>query len=408
MDDTNDLIVPSSAKVVLHYADGSVVSETTVLNYLSSFRNRWWLRSGHKPPYGQTLDYTVHRGRQSAISGGFYSWGPTESSADRWEATFTPHLVDLYGLIASCGADDVDSYYYRQNAVNELILKAGQSQFQLPVFLAEFGKTIDFVHDLARRAQAARRFIRNTPRMFYRDLSVRRNVAQFYGRNVESVLDLLSEAWLVWRYCLLTGLMDAEDMGETAAHLHQLSPGRVDRIVRNPKSRSGPAKSINFDSLLYLPGAPSGSVSGKARWTSKVKAWATITQAVEPFQGSLSLLHSLGLNPLSVAWELIPLSFVADWAVNFDDYFRSQTALLGKGVLDAGIGILNAVEGTVVFRPQFPTSGPPTQVSFRVELYTREPLALSYEWLPTPVGSILNMDRVRDTAALLKVLSKPH
>jgi len=408
MEDTNDMIVPSATKQTIHYSNGSTVSETTTTQHLSSFRNRWWMRSGHKPPYVQTLYYTVHRGRQTVMGGGHYRWGPTESSPDWWEVHFAPHLVDLYGLIASCGADDMDSYYYRQKAVNELILKAGQSQFQLPVFLAEFGEMIDFVYDLAKRAQAARRYIRNVPRRYHRDLSVRRNVAQFYGRDIEDVIDLLSEAWLAWRYCLLTGLMDAEDLGETAAHLHQLTPGRVDRISRNPRSRSGPASSVNFDSLLYLPGTPTGTVSGKARWTSRVSAWATITQAVEPFQGSLSLLHSLGLNPLSVAWELLPLSFVADWAINFDEYFQSQTALLGKGILDAGIGILNTVEGTVVFQPYAPTSGPPVKVGFNVEMYNREPLSLDYEWLPTPVGKILNMDRVRDTAALLKVLSKPH
>jgi len=48
---------------------------------------------------------------------------------------------------------------------------------------------------------------------------------------------------------------------------------------------------------------------------------------------NLYLANNLGLvNPLTVAWELVPFSFVVDWFVNVGEFLNSGTDLLGLTV----------------------------------------------------------------------------
>jgi hypothetical protein len=45
-------------------------------------------------------------------------------------------------------------------------------------------------------------------------------------------------------------------------------------------------------------------------------------------------LQQMGLtNPLEVAWELIPFSFVADWFISVGDWLRGLTALHGLRIV---------------------------------------------------------------------------
>jgi len=51
---------------------------------------------------------------------------------------------------------------------------------------------------------------------------------------------------------------------------------------------------------------------------------------------NLFLLNALGvINPIQVAWQLVPLSFVVDWFVNVEQYLGSFTDLLGVTVQNA-------------------------------------------------------------------------
>jgi hypothetical protein len=51
---------------------------------------------------------------------------------------------------------------------------------------------------------------------------------------------------------------------------------------------------------------------------------------------NVALLEMLGLlNPLSIAWELVPWSFVADWMFNISGYLDSWSAFAGLGLQEA-------------------------------------------------------------------------
>lgn len=67
-------------------------------------------------------------------------------------------------------------------------------------------------------------------------------------------------------------------------------------------------------------------------WQDTGKAGCTVTISNE----SVYLANQVGLlNPLSVAWDTVPFSFVADWFANVGDVLSSITGFCGLDVQDA-------------------------------------------------------------------------
>lgn len=63
----------------------------------------------------------------------------------------------------------------------------------------------------------------------------------------------------------------------------------------------------------------------------------------------LSDLNSAGIiNPLELAWELTPFSFVADWFVNVGDYLRSTTIGTGLQFLNGTASTLQRTEAVAI------------------------------------------------------------
>ena len=127
-------------------------------------------------------------------------------------------------------------------------------------------------------------------------------------------------------------------------------------------------------------------------------------------------MQQLGFaNPVGIAWELIPLSFVADWAFNIGSYLDLQTSLWGLKVLDAGYSLKCEAYAEVTVRPATPDAGydpyytktfvPPavwvgaTTRSYKGSRYQR------WAWVnPSPeytLGSGLDIKRTVDAVALL-------
>lgn len=77
--------------------------------------------------------------------------------------------------------------------------------------------------------------------------------------------------------------------------------------------------------------------------TTKISAWIKVSNP------DLSLATQLGfVNPLLVAWELVPYSFVVDWFVNVGDYLQSFTDFLGFEIIEPSVTTF--VRDTVLFR----------------------------------------------------------
>jgi len=73
---------------------------------------------------------------------------------------------------------------------------------------------------------------------------------------------------------------------------------------------------------------PTGPGLGRCRASAKCSAFVRI-DALPQNEATISLA-SLGVtNPLSVAWELVPFSFVVDWMIPIGDWLDSLDAMLG-------------------------------------------------------------------------------
>lgn len=57
----------------------------------------------------------------------------------------------------------------------------------------------------------------------------------------------------------------------------------------------------------------------------------------------------LGLtNPVAIAWELVPFSFIANWFVNVDQVLGSYTDFMGLEVSDSGFFFKNSISGSSI------------------------------------------------------------
>lgn len=125
-------------------------------------------------------------------------------------------------------------------------------------------------------------------------------------------------------------------MSDIHAACHAFPPP-VEIVLRTSRTSS---HYYNFESSVSK-----SSLSGTYKVTTK---------AVLDMDGpAVASASSLGLdNPVMVAWELIPWSFVIDWFVPIGSYIENLTALNGFSVNDAGttigargVGTMNS-EGT--------------------------------------------------------------
>lgn len=71
---------------------------------------------------------------------------------------------------------------------------------------------------------------------------------------------------------------------------------------------------------------------------------------------NLAMISQFGLaNPLAIAWELVPFSFVLDWFVNVGDYLSSLTDFVGVELKNASTTTFTTYAGTYI-RTEIPNS----------------------------------------------------
>lgn len=83
----------------------------------------------------------------------------------------------------------------------------------------------------------------------------------------------------------------------------------------------------------FYPPSPGSGISG---WRGRESAKVRMGAALSITNPNLHLAQQLGLvNPASVAWELVPFSFVVDWWSNVGQVLSSYTDFVGCDLKDA-------------------------------------------------------------------------
>jgi len=207
------------------------------------------------------------------------------------------------------------------------------AQWNAGIFIGELGKTVDTVAFRARQIGraliavkrldllTALKVLGSTPQQFTAATAIpTRKELRVLGR--KSLVPMTSrqgklvekksytnwfELWLELRYAWRPLLKDVFDLSES---IQQLDVPRK-RVVR---------ASFHIKKVLANPILGAFNASGEGRYTKRIKA--IISE--KPF----SFPEYLGLtNPESIAWELVPFSFVADWFIPIGNYLETRHVL---------------------------------------------------------------------------------
>lgn len=235
------------------------------------------------------------------------------------------------------------------------------SSWNVPVFVGELGKTSGMVLLAANRiVRASRALKRGRFDLFVRYLNENNQTAvmsdysrglrrfnQNFGRHPSKTY---SSFWLEYSYGWRPLMMDVRNAVETLCDMAE----RPDTLVAKAKGRSSLTKETSTTTRLFsFEGVyVDGTLSDTFQYSSRV------TCGYIPKPGSIP--DRLGLvNPLEVAWELTPLSFVADWFAPIGSYLEGFGAGLSMTPLYTSVG-----ERQEVIRTCLGTRSPDKSVTF--------------------------------------------
>jgi hypothetical protein len=212
----------------------------------------------------------------------------------------------------SVGVHRMTSY----GCIAQLQSRARGAEFSLPIFFGEARETGRLVLGTARRLAQSYRALRagNLPGA-YRALGLsnppRAATARFNRDNGVDAIRAASNFWLELQYGWKPLLNDAKNAAETLAESLAEPASTLGRVTSTTRSR------LFTRNDTQIEVSPAGfALKEESQNESYRGVWL-----FEP--NGLSIPASLGLlNPLSVAWELTPLSFVVDWFLPIGRYLE--------------------------------------------------------------------------------------
>lgn len=247
-------------------------------------------------------------------NGGYYfsSGAPTYVAAPGWNTyTMTNIRADFYSLYS---ASSFDAFAARvsNDAMVELLGKVADLKVNLAVSAAEARKTSDMVVDRITR-------IYNAMRAFKRGNL--RKVAKLLGLTPGTS----HKTWLEYKYGWMPFLLEVKGAAELFAQ--QTLGGRPPRYSVQVKKSSEFLFTVRTTYNAYGGGTSYYDKTLKGSYTTRKKIWVEINNPL------IANLNQTGLeNPLLIAWELVPLSFVFDWFVSVGQWLEGLTALHGMTV----------------------------------------------------------------------------
>lgn len=207
---------------------------------------------------------------------------------------------------------------------------------ELAVVFAERRQTARTILDGLTRITAAAVALRSANwRAFTTALSMSETATRTVRRRFREVQrtpirERLANHWLEYSYGWVPLLHDIYDSAELLADLHlgrKLSSQRVSAecTVEAPVQYDN-FQGWDYNSSLYY------KIRGKQKLRARFVGWVSVADE------ELTLLARTGLNnPASVAWELVPYSFIVDWVIPFGDYVKALNELDGLDVTNISL-----------------------------------------------------------------------
>lgn len=316
-------------------------------------------------------------------------------------AALTARHNELSSWIAA--AEPTDAQLENECAI-KVLGKLADLKVNLPVTVAEMGKTIDLILGKAHQLWLAYGDVRHgrlrdalktlgIPIHYKRELGV-------YRPGYKPLSKSAAKQWLEIKYGWMPLLMDVK--GAAEAIVDRLHGGRLPWIVASAKVTSQKSLTNKFVSG-YSTGSY-GVEAASAAKTYKIKIWADLSNP------HLNQAQQLGLtNPALVAWELVPFSFVFDWFMSVGNYLEAASALQGITVRRAFISRVREVNTSYYSHahPYETATNRSTGYEFNFgsygRSYTRSPYVVNPLLLYPPVNrDPLNIQRLITGLALLQ------
>lgn len=240
-----------------------------------------------------------------------------------------------------------------RSAVNDLLRHMTDSKTNTMVTAAEMHKTVNSVAKTATKLYTAIRALKHGDFLGFttalgvtseskggkkrfdkkyaaaRGRNLARDSRRYSFNTTETATRLnsfWSETWLEYKYAWKPLLKDVFDHAKALAELNIAHQNVLRRA--SGKAKTSRAGTEGFD-----------GGTGGFNWTktSEVQRFAKVTVYYKLQNGQLNTFIQLGIdNPMEVAWELVPFSFVADWFIPVGEYLRNLTATNGL-VFYAGV-----------------------------------------------------------------------
>jgi len=233
----------------------------------------------------------------------------------RWEGCVGGVYVQQNVMFNNALPNTYDSLYdpnLLQQSLIKARLKMKKADVNLGVAFAERNATARLLGDTARRiATAFRKLKKGQVRAAMRELGIANERGTPRGSNIPG-------KWLELQYGWKPLLSDVY--------------GACDALSRQPDGNwrvtaKAQVKSQKVGGYFH-EGFTGGRFTGSCAATAELGAFTRIDAL--PSNDLIMSLASLGItNPLLIAWELVPFSFVVDWSLHVGEWLDSLDSLLG-------------------------------------------------------------------------------
>jgi hypothetical protein len=224
-----------------------------------------------------------------------------------WTVEMTCTPTTAYSGVATLTED---------SAVAKLLSKAKGAEFSLPVFFGEGRETLTMILGTAKKLAGAYSSLRrgNLPKcrlLLGLGPPSKRQQNRFFRQFGNDARRAAANHWLELQYGWIPLLMDVKSAAELLASRSEGDKSMIGKVTSRTSSSRLEVSTVQFSSSPY------GDMLRRAKIVESWKfAWKFERKDTDSL-GSLGLL-----NPVSVAWELLPLSFVVDWMLPVGRYLE--------------------------------------------------------------------------------------
>lgn len=213
--------------------------------------------------------------------------------------------------------------------------------------------------------------------------------------------------WLAWSYGWSPLLSDVVGAAELAAQ-HLALGGRGPRISVRGRNSNG----LAVNRIAVTNQGSNWTVKGdyRIRGEWKYEAHAGLYLEMNYSSAALAAQTGFGLtDPLLLAWELTPFSFVFDWFIDVGTWLEQASSLQGWTVLAGYSSLKQTFDGSQKWenlyvdgsRPGYLATGS-THVPMKQTFYSRSAWSGSGPSIKAPLWDALNARRLTTSAALWK------